>query len=182
MELFESCTVRENVALGFEGHFADWNPVNHLVSWRSQRAMTEQRADYALSVCGLETLGDRTVSTLSTGQRRLVELARCVAGDFGVLLLDEPSSGLDRMETAAFGAILSRLKSERNLAILLVEHDMTLVSQVCDYVYVLDFGKQLFEGTIGEVQASPEVRAAYLGREDLEVAASVSATTRGASS
>jgi ABC-type branched-subunit amino acid transport system ATPase component/ABC-type branched-subunit amino acid transport system permease subunit len=182
MELFESCTVRENVSLGFEGHFADWNPLNHLVSWRAQRAMTERRADYALSVCGLEAFGDRTVSTLSTGQRRLVELARCIAGDFGVLLLDEPSSGLDRIETAAFGEILCRLKSERNLAILLVEHDMMLVSQVCDYVYVLDFGKQLFEGTIRDVQASPEVRAAYLGREDIEVAASTSAASRAGSS
>jgi ABC-type branched-subunit amino acid transport system ATPase component/ABC-type branched-subunit amino acid transport system permease subunit len=182
MELFESCTVRENVSLGFEGHFADWNPLHHLVSWRSQRALTQQRANYALSVCGLDGLAERTVSTLSTGQRRLVELARCIAGDFGVLLLDEPSSGLDRIETVAFGEILHRLKSERNLAILLVEHDMMLVSQVCDYIYVLDFGKQLFEGTIHEVQGSAEVRAAYLGREDIEVASGVTAGSGAGSS
>jgi ABC-type branched-subunit amino acid transport system ATPase component len=88
-----------------------------------------------------------------------------------VLLLDEPSSGLDPIETAAFGEILRRLVTERNLAILLIEHDMVLVRQVCDYVYVLDFGRQLFEGTVGEVHASSVVRAAYLGLEDVEIAA-----------
>jgi ABC-type branched-subunit amino acid transport system ATPase component len=171
VELFESCTVRENVSLGFEGHFANWNPLNHLASWRGQRSMTAERADYAMSLCGLDELADRHVSTLSTGQRRLVELARCAAGDFVVLLLDEPSSGLDPIETAAFGEILRRLVTERNLAILLIEHDMELVRQVCDYVYVLDFGRQLFEGTVGEVHASSVVRAAYLGLEDVEIAA-----------
>jgi ABC-type branched-subunit amino acid transport system ATPase component len=105
------------------------------------------------------------VSTLSTGQRRLVELARCMAGDFSVLLLDEPSSGLDRFETAAFGEILRSLLADRNMAILLIEHDMALVSSICDYVYVLDFGRQLFEGTTTEVRNAPEVRAAYLGQE-----------------
>jgi len=166
MQLFETGAVRENVALGFEGRFANWNPLNHLVSSRGQRLATRRRTDYAIAACGLEALADRPVSTLSTGQRRLVELARCIAGDFGVLLLDEPSSGLDRFETAAFGEILRSLSAERNMAILLIEHDMALVSSICDYVYVLDFGRQLFEGTTTEVRNAPEVRAAYLGQEE----------------
>ena len=83
---------------------------------------------------------------LSTGQRRLVELARCLAGPFDLLLLDEPSSGLDRDETAQFGDVLQRVVDERGCGILLVEHDMSLVMRVCTYIYVLDFGVLIFEG------------------------------------
>jgi ABC-type branched-subunit amino acid transport system ATPase component len=105
------------------------------------------------------------VGTLSTGQRRLVELARCAAGRFHVLLLDEPSSGLDRIETERFGEILTRIVAERRVGILLIEHDMALVNRICDYIYVIDFGKAIFQGTVSEVGASAVVRAAYLGDE-----------------
>src|SRR5690606_9339939 len=107
---------------------------------------------------------DRPVVSLSTGQRRLVELARAMAARSTMLLLDEPSSGLDHGETAAFGDILLGLV-ERGLGILLVEHDMGLVMRVCDHLYVLDFGCLIFEGTPEEVAASPVVRQAYLGGE-----------------
>ena len=103
------------------------------------------------------------MTSLSTGQRRLVELARCVAGNFRILLLDEPSSGLDRAETKRLGRILQNLVAERGIGILLVEHDMSLVADVCDHVCVLDFGRPLFSGTSGEAMASPTVQAAYLG-------------------
>jgi ABC-type branched-subunit amino acid transport system ATPase component len=98
-----------------------------------------------------------------------VELARCLAGPFRILLLDEPSSGLDKVETARFAAILERVVKQRGVGILLVEHDMSLVMQVCEYIYVLDFGKPLFEGTPAEVLAAPIVRAAYLGDHDSAV-------------
>ena len=84
----------------------------------------------------------------------MVELARVVAGPFDVLLLDEPSSGLDRSETTAFGEILRRVVAERGCAILLVEHDVGLVMRVCDYIYVLDFGELIFEGEPAAVAAS----------------------------
>jgi ABC-type branched-subunit amino acid transport system ATPase component len=100
----------------------------------------------------------------------MVELARALAGSFEVLLLDEPSSGLDRAETEVFGRVLQRVVSERGTAILLVEHDMTLVMDICDYLYVLDFGQLLFHGTPSEVAASDTVRAAYLGSEEIESA------------
>jgi ABC-type branched-subunit amino acid transport system ATPase component len=90
-------------------------------------------------------------------------LARCLAGPYRILLLDEPSSGLDRAETERFGEILREVVEARGLGILLVEHDMTLVSRVCDYLYVLDFGKPIFEGTVEEAVTSPVVQAAYLG-------------------
>ena len=104
---------------------------------------------------------------LSTGQRRLVELARVLTGAFDIVLLDEPSSGLDQSETQRFGQILQRVVDERGIGILLVEHDMALVRQICDRVYVLDFGRVLFEGTSTEMVDSEIVRDAYLGSEGL---------------
>src|SRR5690606_15085527 len=97
--------------------------------------------------------------------RRLVELARVLAGRFRVLLLDEPSSGLDADETKAFGDVLEAVVAERGCGILLVEHDMSLVMRVCHRVHVLDFGRLIFGGTTDEAKASPEVRRAYLGTE-----------------
>ena len=118
-----------------------------------------------MALAGIADLADRPVAALSTGQRRLVELARCLAGEFDVLLLDEPSSGLDGAETERFGEILTRVVAERGVGILLVEHDMALVMNICDYVHVLDFGTKIFEGTTADVSSSDTVRAAYLGTE-----------------
>ena len=91
-------------------------------------------------------------------------------GSFDVLLLDEPSSGLDRRRPSSSGEVLQRVVDERGTGILLVEHDMSLVMDVCDYIYVLDFGELIFEGTPAEVAASERVRAAYLGSEEIEPA------------
>ena len=114
---------------------------------------------------------------LSTGQRRLVELARCLAGPFDILLLDEPSSGLDREETAVFDEVLRHVVEARGCGILLVEHDMSLVMNVCDYIYVLDFGKLIFEGEPQAVASSETVKAAYLG-DDAVLPADVQEATR----
>jgi ABC-type branched-subunit amino acid transport system ATPase component/branched-subunit amino acid ABC-type transport system permease component len=166
MELFESLTVRQNIAMGCEAALAGWNPLGHILTGARQRRTIRERTDESIALCGLTELADAHVGTLSTGWRRHVELARCVAGTFEVLLLDEPSSGLDRRETQHLGEILERVVRERGVGILLVEHDMALVNQVCDHVYVIDFGKQIFDGTTQEIRASEIVRHAYLG-EDL---------------
>ena len=163
MQLFDSLTVAENVAFGAEGVMAGANPLNHLFVKPGQRRRVEVATEHALELCGLSDMRARHVASLSTGQRRLVELARCLAGDFRILLLDEPSSGLDPAETRHFGEILQRVVDERNVGILLVEHDMSLVLSVCQKIYVIDFGKPIFEGTPQEVSTSPTVRAVYLG-------------------
>jgi len=170
MELFDTLTVRENVALGLEAGFAGWNIFRHLLSSRAANRRVAAATHAALRECGLLELADRTAGSLSTGQRRLVELARCLAGPFRILLLDEPSSGLDRVETAAFGEILRDVVTRRGVGILLVEHDMALVTDVCDYIYVLDFGKPIFAGTAADVMSAPIVRAAYLGDESVSEA------------
>jgi ABC-type branched-subunit amino acid transport system ATPase component len=168
MELFESLSLRENVRMGREASMAGTRVARHLLATRAERQEADERADAALEVCGLTALSQRLPSELSTGQRRLVELARIIAGDFSVLLLDEPSSGLDKAETHRFGTILRELVEVRGVGILVVEHDMALVLRICDHVHVLDFGEQIFGGTPAELAESPVVRAAYLGSEDLE--------------
>jgi len=171
MALCDRLTVAENVALGRESGLAGRSVLGQMIARRSQRIDTEAAAWAAMDLCGIADLAGVQAGALSTGQRRLVELARCLAGRFDVLLLDEPSSGLDRSETEAFDAILRRTVEERGCGILLVEHDMSLVMNVCDYIYVLDFGKLLFEGDPPSVAADPVVQAAYLGYASLDAAA-----------
>ena len=163
IELFDSLSVRQNIELGREGVLAGSSPWRQLVGRRSDRAVVSDATDDAVSVCGLAPYADHPAGALSTGNRRLVELARVLAGGFRLLLLDEPSSGLDDRESKQFADILTTVVSDRGVGILLVEHHMGLVLSVCDYLYVLDFGRLLFEGTAEQAVASEVVRAAYLG-------------------
>ena len=158
-------SVRSNVALGAEISLIGRNPLRQFTGGPSQRRVVIERTNEALDICDLSHLADTSMAVLSTGQKRLVELARVLAGGYQLLLLDEPSSGLDESETARFGDILTSVVRDRGVGILLVEHDMTLVMAVCEYIYVLDFGNMIFQGTAAETQASPEVRAAYLGED-----------------
>jgi len=162
-ELFNSLTVRQNVAMGREAPMAGRNPLAQILGSRRANRLIAAATDEALALTGAGRFADTQVGLLPTGQRRLVELARALAGPFNVLLLDEPSSGLDNHETEEFGSLLRTVVRERGYGILLVEHDMTLVREVCDHIYVLDFGSLIFEGTPEEMHESDEVRAAYLG-------------------
>jgi ABC-type branched-subunit amino acid transport system ATPase component len=165
MELFDSLSVLDNVLVGYEASKAGGGVWSQVVGRRGERRHGLELARSLLDLCGLAGLGEAQAGALSTGQRRLVELARCLAGPFSVLLLDEPSSGLDHRETEAFGEILKRVVAERGVGILLVEHDMALVMDVCDEIYVMDFGTRIFAGTPEEVRRSDVVRAAYLGTD-----------------
>ncbi|OHV29800.1 MULTISPECIES: branched-chain amino acid ABC transporter permease/ATP-binding protein [Pseudofrankia] len=165
MQLGDSLTVADNVALGREASLAGGHVWAQVAATPRQRRESRDAALAALDLCGIADLADQQAGALSTGQRRLVELARGLAGPFDVLLLDEPSSGLDHAETAAFDEVLRRVVAERGCGILLVEHDMSLVLTICEYVYVLDFGRLLFEGEPAAVAASPLVQAAYLGSD-----------------
>lgn len=168
MELFDSLSVADNIGLGREATLAGSRPLRHLFASRSDKDEIAQAVQDAVDLCGLEKLLYSNVGILSTGQRRMVELARAIASRPRVLLLDEPSSGLDPKETAAFGDVLLELVDRRGLGVLLVEHDIALVMRVCGYIYVLDFGELVFEGTADAVATSEIVRAAYLGSEAVE--------------
>jgi ABC-type branched-subunit amino acid transport system ATPase component len=168
MQLFDTMTVAENVSLGREAGLAGANVVAQVLARPGDRSDLAAATEDALRLCGISHLAGTVTGQLSTGQRRMVELARGLAGSFDVLLLDEPSSGLDRAETEQFEQVLQRIVDERGTGILLVEHDMSLVMDICDYVYVLDFGELIFAGTAAEVGASSAVRAAYLGSEEIQ--------------
>ncbi|MCU1389583.1 MAG: branched-chain amino acid transporter ATPase/permease [Ilumatobacteraceae bacterium] len=169
MELCDSLTVFDNVALGNECAAAGRRILGQIAAPRREKAATLAAATDAIALCGIGQLVDQQAGALSTGERRLVELARCLAGPFELLLLDEPSSGLDRAETSLFADVLERVVAERGCGILLVEHDMSLVLRVCSNIFVLDFGQLIFEGAPGDVAASPVVRSAYLGAETEEI-------------
>ena len=165
MEIFHSLTVVENVAMGCEAGIAGSHPLRQLFSRLGDRQTVLESAQGALEFCGIEHLAKVPAGSLSTGQRRLLELARCLAGSFDLLLLDEPSSGLDRSETKELAELLTLLIQNRDIGIVLVEHDMSLVMDVCDYIYVVDFGELIFQGSPQEVTDSPIVRKAYLGTD-----------------
>jgi ABC-type branched-subunit amino acid transport system ATPase component/branched-subunit amino acid ABC-type transport system permease component len=162
-ELFMSLTVAENVALGREARLAGAGVTSQLVRRHGESTAVREATAWALELCGIEALEDRPVASLTTGQHRAVELARCLAGGYSLLLLDEPSAGLDRVETARFGEVLRSIVGERGIGVLLVEHDMSLVMEICDDITVLNFGTLIFAGTPAEVQESDIVRSAYLG-------------------
>jgi ABC-type branched-subunit amino acid transport system ATPase component len=162
-QLFNSLTVRENLAMGREAAMAGRSPLRQSFARRDDAGTLSQSVEHAASITGTGPLLDRNVAELSTGQRRLIELARVLAGTSDLILLDEPSSGLDVQETAEFGHILTRVVKETGVGVLIVEHDMSLVRQICDVVYVLDFGMMIFQGSTAELLESSIVKAAYLG-------------------
>jgi ABC-type branched-subunit amino acid transport system ATPase component/branched-subunit amino acid ABC-type transport system permease component len=165
VELCDTLSVIENVRLGHEAARAGFNPLTQVIAGPAGWRATQAAARDALQECGLEALADVQAGALSTGERRRVELARCLAGDFDFLLLDEPSSGLDHDETGRFADLLARVVDERGLGVLLVEHDIGLVMRLCTHMYVLDFGELIFDGPPEAVAASDVVQSAYLGTD-----------------
>ena len=168
-QLFDSLTVAENVALGCEAALAGANPLRQLAASRRQARHVDAAVAGALAAVSIRHLAGKQAGLLSTGQKRLVELARVLAGGFDVILLDEPSSGLDAAESHQFGTILQRVVAERGVSVLLVEHDMELVTRICRHVYVLDFGSLIFDGTAQQMIENDTVRTAYLGERSTEL-------------
>jgi ABC-type branched-subunit amino acid transport system ATPase component len=153
--------------MGLEARLAGTRFLGWFVGTASERRQVTEATEQSLERCGITHLAGRRAGVLASGQRRLVELARALAGGFRLLLLDEPSAGLDPRETESFGAVLRAVVAEDGRGVLLVEHDMALVRAVCEYAYVLDFGKLIDQGPMAHVLSSPIVRAAYLGEEDI---------------
>jgi branched-chain amino acid transport system ATP-binding protein len=147
LETFASLSVRDNVRVAAEV---------------ARRADPARVADDLLERVGVAHLAAIPAGDLPTGNARLVEVARALAVDPRLLLLDEPASGLDEHETVALGELLRSLVGD-GLGVLLVEHDMSLVMDVCDHVYVLDLGRIIASGTPAEMQKHPAVLEAYLG-------------------
>jgi branched-chain amino acid transport system ATP-binding protein len=157
LELFVGLSVRDNLMAGWESRIAGG------VFGRRAREGGEMVED-VLERLGLRHLADRPAGELPTGLGRMVELGRAMCAEPRLLLLDEPSSGLDHTETEAFRRVLLEVVDDPDgPAVLLVEHDMRLVMEVCHHITVLEFGKRIAAGTPDEIRRDPKVIAAYLG-------------------
>ncbi len=175
VELFEDMTVREHLQVAAERvPTAEW--VTALV--RRERSGLDPATAALAGLLELDTLLDRYPRELPHGRRRLVGVARALAARPSVLLLDEPAAGLDTTETHELGILLQRVAREWGIGVLLVEHDVRLVTAVSDTIVAIDFGRLIFSGTPRDALADPAVRAAYLGTHDPGADGPVGATAR----
>jgi len=167
MELFTELTVREHLVVAQrvrEGRQSYLGFFRDLSGFGERPGPNEDAAvDDILALLGLESVADRPAVSVPLGTGRLIEVARALASEPTVMLLDEPSSGLDVHETEQLGDALRRVREERGTAFVLVEHNVEFVLELSDRITVLDFGKVLVEGTPDEIRHSPEVQAAYFG-------------------
>jgi branched-chain amino acid transport system ATP-binding protein len=161
IELFDDLDVRENLEVAATRP-RWWSPLLDVV-WPSRRE-AERAVDYAIGVLDLGHIVGRFPRQLSLGQRKLVGIARAIAADPRLLLLDEPAAGLDPSESSDLGNRLRGLL-DHDITVLLVDHDMGLVLTVCDIVHVLEFGALIATGPPAAIRADERVISAYLGTE-----------------
>ena len=163
IELFPGNTVRDHLFVAERVRRGTGRLWRDVLGIGGPTADELERCDEILDLLGLDAMAEQPIERLSLGQCRLVEVGRALMTEPRVLLLDEPSSGLDRAETAALAGTLREVQTERGFAILLVEHDVDLVTDFTTRAYVLDFGRLIASGPTREVLAADAVRAAYLG-------------------
>jgi branched-chain amino acid transport system ATP-binding protein len=167
-ELFAGLTVREHLVLGHRVRHARrrlWTDLVDGRAWRNAGEQENSRVDALMELLGITALARRDVSSLPLGLSRLVEVGRALATGPKVVLLDEPSSGLDAVETDRLSAALLRVQDLGGVSFLLVEHDVAMVLGLSESVFVLDFGSLIATGTPEEIRVDPAVKAAYLGDE-----------------
>jgi branched-chain amino acid transport system ATP-binding protein len=163
VQLFGDITVWENLTVAAQSQGVT-GMLGHMVGLgRRESARFRERARVVAQFCGIGDVLDRPARELPLREQRLTELARALCLEPQILLLDEPASGMDSEETDAFAELLLRIRRSFRLSMLYVEHDMRLVMAVSDYIYVLDFGRLIAEGTPAQVRSNPAVIAAYLG-------------------
>jgi len=169
VQLFKGMSVAENVEVGC--HLATKGGVLASLlrpSWfRKQEREVRERAHELLQFVGLDHHADLDAELLPYGQQRLLEVARALASKPKLLLLDEPAAGLNTQETEGLAHIIQKINAQ-GTTVLLIEHDVALVTRIAHRIAVLDFGKKIAEGTPDEIKAHPEVIAAYLGVEEVE--------------
>jgi branched-chain amino acid transport system ATP-binding protein len=173
--IFGSLTVAENIAVALERHLEVRDPLASTLALPAAQRVERDIAwtvDDLVQLLGLDRYRDSFAGELSTGTRRVVDLAMSLAHDPDLLLLDEPSAGIAQRETEALGPLLRRVRAETGCALVVIEHDMPLLAGLCDRLVALELGAVLAEGRPEEVLADPAVVAGYLGGDPAAISRS----------
>lgn len=165
VELFSSMTVLENVLVGMHVRTCSgfWGAVTRLPWVMREERRALEKAEALLEFTGLESFAHRPAGDLPVGRQKTAEIARALASEPKLLLLDEPAAGLNAVETEALGTLMGEIRN-RGITMMLVEHDMSLAMGISDTILVLDQGRKLAQGTPREIQGNPDVMEAYLGQ------------------
>ncbi len=166
IRLFDKMTVEENVRIGLHNQirYDMFTGILRLPRYWKQEKRQHERAMELLDIFGMQDLADEQSGSLPYGAQRRLEIVRALATDPKLLLLDEPAAGMNPHETEELMENIAKIRDRFQIAILLIEHDMSLVMGVCEGICVLNFGRIIAKGTADEIQANPDVIEAYLGK------------------